>query len=438
MNLFKIFKKSSRQKKSKNNRYTKRNRGGNKKILENFKGTPNKALLILTGSLLLFGILMMFSASNYASIQDTENPFTIFIAHIQFVIVGIILGFGAYLIPLDLLKKISPIILFIGIGFLAYMLPEALFGNTYVDDNGEAVTEGVQMPFVIARNGATRWIDLQAFEMQPSEIVKLGFVIYIAAWLTKSVNLSKEKMDKLNAHIKNVVFPFLILLGIVSMLVLAQRDFDTTVILAGTILIIYFVSGTDYIHTLGSVLIIISVVLFGAFALFLEDYRAQRVTSSFDILINGRPTSTEAARDASFQLYNGLVGFGSGGFFGNGYYESRTTTGYVQEASYTDQIFIIVGDEFGFIGSVLTILAFLLFVSIGFRIAQEQTDKFKSLLAFGLTTLISLQAFLNMAAVMALVPFGGMPLPFFTYGGSSTIINLIIVGILLNVSKKKL
>src|SRR5690606_10097319 len=118
----------------------------------------------------------------------------------------------------------------------------------------------------------------------------------------------------------------------------------------------------------------------------------------------------------AFQVWNGLVGYGSGGIFGNGYAESVIKQGYLQEAAYTDSIFAIIGDEFGFVGSLFIILAFLLIASIGFKIATEAKTKFNALLAVGMTTLIVLQALLNIAAVLVIIPFGGMPLPFFTYG----------------------
>lgn len=411
-------------------------------LFRKIHGNPDLQLLFLVLLMLIGGVIMIFSSSAYYAVTKYDDIFYFFSRQIFFIILGGIAGYILFLLPIESIKRISPIILAVGTVMLIYILPEALFGKTFVDTNNKVITQGIQMPFVDALNGAPRWINLPIINIQPSELVKFAFVIYISAWLTKPERLSpktssKKSLNHVRDHIREVVMPFMILLGLISAMILAQRDFDTTVILALSILTVYYLSGQDRLHTIGSLFIIISSFIFGFLAMIIEPYRRSRLESWFHIFLYGEPRSQEAAAGSAFQVWNGLTGFGSGGVWGNGYGDSVIKQGYIQEAAYTDSIFAVIGDEFGFIGSLLIIIAFLYFAALGFDIARKAKDKFSALTAAGLTALITIQAFLNIAAVQSLIPFGGMPLPFFTYGGSTTIVSLMCVGVLLNISKQK-
>lgn len=411
-------------------------------LLRRIHGNPDLQILFLVVLMLIGGLIMIFSSSAYYAVTKYDDIFYFFSRQILFIIVGGITGYIFFLLPIESIKKISPILLAVGIVMLIYILPEALFGKTFVDVNNNVITQGIQMPFVDALNGAPRWINLPMINIQPSELVKFAFVIYISAWLTKPERLSrktgsKKNEDHVREHIREVVMPFMILLGLISAMILAQRDFDTTVIMALSILTVYYLSGQDRLHSIGSIFIIISSFIFGFLAMIIEPYRRSRLESWFHIFLYGEPSSRESAAGGAFQVWNGLTGFGSGGFWGNGYGDSVIKQGYIQEAAYTDSIFAVIGDEFGFIGSLLIIIAFLYFAALGFDIARKAKDKFSALTAAGLTALITIQAFLNIAAVQSLIPFGGMPLPFFTYGGSTTIVTLMCIGVLLNISKQK-
>ncbi len=411
-------------------------KGSIRNFLVKVHGKPNVNLIVLVVLFLVAGLLMVFSASVYYGYTEFGDPFYYFVRQSIWIFVGGVLGYLVYFFPLKYLRRFSPLVLAFGIVLLLYILPEALFGKTFPDpQTGEILTSGLQMPLVDALNGAPRWINLQFFNLQPSEIVKFAFIVYIAAWLSKERKETKSK-DKLQDHLKFVVLPFLILLGFVSGLILVQRDFDTTVILALAVLIVYYVSGSDRIHTYGSILIVLLAFVLGGVSLTLEPYRRERVETFWHIFTYGEPAAGDA-QAGGFQVFNGLVGLGSGGLLGSGFGESVVKQGYLQEAAYTDSIFVVVGEEFGFLGVVLIIIGFLYFASLGLDIARNAPDKFAALLAVGMTSLICVQAFLNMAAVLALIPFGGMPLPFFTYGGSGTIMTLIAVGVLLNISKSK-
>ncbi len=408
----------------------------NKEKLKNIKKLrlpkkiPNLNLLFLTILLLTGGLLMIFSASALIAYSTRDgDTFFYFKRQIIWIVLGSMAGLVFYILPIALIKKLSPLMLAGSLMLLLYILPEALFGKTAID----GTTTGIQMPFVNQINGATRWIDIGSFSLQPSELIKFTLVIYLSAWLTRDFKISKK--DPTGDHMKKVLFPFLFIAGIISVLILLQRDFDTTVIIFLTILMVYYMSGNDRLHTIGTYGIGFFASLFGSLALILEPYRRSRVACFFDIFINGRPTGDKAQADC-FQVWNGLVALGSGGLFGVGYGESRQKLGFLQEAAYTDSIFVIIGEEFGLIGAIFVIVGFLYFASLGLKIASDAPDKFSSLLAIGMTSWIVIQAFLNIAANLAVIPFGGMPLPFFTYGGSSTIVALMSVGLLLNISKK--
>lgn len=407
--------------------------------VKSIHGKPDTNLLLIVSVLIVAGLLMVASASFYYGFVQHEDTFYYPKRQILWIVIGIVAAYIVYLIPLERVKKASPFLLFGGILFLLYILPEALFGSTFKDpETGDLIATGIQMPLVEALNGAPRWINFGITYLQPSEFVKIALIIYISAWLVKD-DVQKHEQS-LGDHIQNVVMPFMLLLGSVSVLILLQRDFDTTVVMALAVLAVYYVSGTQFLHSIGSFIILGFSSLVGVFALFLEGYRRARVESWFNIFLHGEPkinaNGISDALDGAFQVWNGLIGVGSGGVSGTGFTESVVKQGYLQEAAYTDSIFVVIGEEFGFIGTVFVIVIFVTFASIGFNIAKNSPDKFNGLLAIGITSLIVFQALLNIAAVLVLIPFGGMPLPFFTYGGSVTIATMVGVGLLLNVSRE--
>ncbi len=392
---------------------------------------PNMPIIYLTIGFCIAGLLMIFSASAVNAYNLHEDPFYFFKRQIVWIILGIIAGGFFYLIPLSLIRKLSVPLLAFGILMLVIMLPEALGGVKVVDN---ICIPRIDLPIVATRNCATRWIALGSFDLQPAEFIKFSFIIYVSAWLTRSNSFSAIKKQANKEYFKNVVLTFLALLGTISLLILAQKDLDTTVIIVLTVLSIYYVAGNDFSHTLSAISILVSSFVFGLFAILMESYRRSRVSTFLDIFFKGEPSDADKL-DQSFQSWNGIVAIGYGGLWGRGYGESRLKLGFLQEAAYTDSIYAVIGEEFGFIGTVLVILGFLYFTSLGMNVAKKAPDKFSALLATGMTSWISVQAFLNIAANLQIIPFGGMPLPFFSYGGSSTITILMAIGVILNVSK---
>ncbi len=397
------------------------------------KGEPSYQLLLLTVFMSLSGLLMVFSASAViAYIYDNGDTFFFLKKQILWIAIGTILAFILYKIPLNALRKFSYVLIIVSILLLLYTIPEAVFH--------------IETPFVKTINGATRWIDLGLFDLQPSEVFKFAIVLFTASYMTMSEN-AKKTIDKIVRSRQDSPFWHFIYNGFFSLapivavsigaiLILLQRDLDTIVIIVLSFTVVYYVGGTNRLHTLMAQLVLLASLIGGTLASLLEPYRRSRVSAFVQILLHGEPSAASKAGD-SFQVWNGLIAIGSGGLFGVGYGESRLKLFFLQEAAYTDSIFAIIGEEFGLFGTLLVVFGFIYFLSLGLKIAKNSPSKFSSLLAVGFTSWIVIQAFLNIAANLALIPFGGIPLPFFTYGGSNTMMILMAVGILLNISRTR-
>lgn len=257
--------------------------------------------------------------------------------------------------------------------------------------------------------GARRWINLVVIDFQPAELAKLTLCIYFAHLFAK----------------KTSILPFLFALGSVIGLVMLEPDLGTTVIIVLLSAVIYFASGASLVYFLG--LIPLGLVA-GALFILTSSYRRDRLLTFFN------PASDPLG--ASYHIRQVLIALGSGGLFGLGLGQSRQKYLYLPEPA-TDSIFAIIGEELGFLGGMAVISLFLFLVWRGLRIAQRAEDPFGRLLAVGITSWIGIQAFINLSAMVALVPLTGVPLPFLSYGGSALILNLAAIGILLNISQKK-
>jgi cell division protein FtsW len=263
------------------------------------------------------------------------------------------------------------------------------------------------------RFGGQRW--LLNGSIQPGELAKLAVIIYIADWLSSK-----------GARIRQVTYglvPFAILLGFVTGLIVLQPDFSTAVLIAITAVAMFFIAGGDLWQ------MIVSGVLGGAtFALLItrSEYRLTRITSFLN------PMGDQLG--SNYQVRQILIALGSGGVTGLGLGASRQKFGYIP-ASHTDGIFAILGEELGLIGCLVVIALFALLAYRGFRIAIAAPDAFGTVLAAGVTCSLIFQALINIAVVTATAPFTGIPLPFISFGGSSLVISMTGVGLLLAVSR---
>ncbi|MDD4146432.1 MAG: putative lipid II flippase FtsW [Clostridia bacterium] len=353
------------------------------------KGTPDLLLFFTTLFLLAIGIVMVFSASYYDTLE--KDPY--FYLHKQ--LIWAALGFVVMLMMtrIDYFRLKPYINVIFGVAFV--LLIVVLFFEPI--------------------KGAQRWLDLGFCKIQPSEIMKLSMVLFLA-----------KELSKVGPRMKNLftgVGPFLLLLGVVGGLIMKEPDLGTTLAIAGTTFVLLIAAGLRLGHffvlSFSGVGIVIALIL-------ADPNRINRIIGYLD------PWSH--ASKEGYQLINSLYALGSGGLFGMGLGNSRQKLDYLPEQN-TDFIYAILGEELGFIGAFLVILLFCLLAWRGYRIALACPEIFGSFLAVGITTMIVLQAFINMGVVTGLLPITGIGLPFISYGGSSLLFSMIGVGILLNISR---
>jgi len=390
---------------------------------------PNIPLLGVTVTFLIAGLLMIFSASAVLAFVRYQDTFYFVKKQIIFIVIGFILAYLLYKMKYLQLRYLSKVLLIVGMLLLLYLIPQALLK--------------IPMPGVVTLNGATRWIRIPGlFDIQPAELAKIVIILFTSLWLTRSdkTKLKHEKWIKsfkdnefLHPFIKfgYSVFPLIVVL-FTSLFILFERDLDTIVIIVLTFFAIYYAASTTKKESRFVLILLGLALMVGVAASIFEPYRRERVQSFVEILVKGEPDNKQGG---SFQIWNGLIAIGSGGIFGVGYGESRQKLFFLQEAAYTDSIFAVFAEEFGLLGSLILIFGYFYFMSIGLQIARNSKNKYLAFVAIGVTAWISIQAFLNIAANLAIIPFGGMPLPFFTYGGSNTITTLMGIGLLLNASK---
>ncbi|MBU1327233.1 putative lipid II flippase FtsW [Patescibacteria group bacterium] len=259
--------------------------------------------------------------------------------------------------------------------------------------------------------GAHRWISVGGLVFQPSELTKLTMIIYLSAWFS-----TREK-GRIGA--------FLLLLGMVVGLVVLEPDLGTATIILATAVLLYFYSGAPLMQFI----LLVPMLAIGVIGLALiSPYRFQRLMTFFN------PQSDPLG--SSYHIRQALLALGSGGLWGLGIGKSRQKYEYLPEAN-TDSIFAIIGEEFGFLGAVLVVLLFVFIIWRCFRIARRAPDTFGRLMGAGIATWIGIQAVINFSAMTALLPLTGVPLPFISYGGSSLVITLIAMGIVVNISKHR-
>lgn len=269
-------------------------------------------------------------------------------------------------------------------------------------------------PLGFSANGASRWLNLGQFSFQPAELLKLSLVIYLASWLCRKENRQKNFVSGL--------LPFAAVLSLVSVLLVAQHSTSPVVILILVALIMYFISGARLSYLLG-------IVLAGALAIglivFATPYRAERMLT----FLNPEADS----QGSGFHLIQSKTAIGAGGFTGVGYGQS-TVKNYLPEPI-GDSIFAIVGEEFGFMGTIFLIGLFAFLVIRIFLIAQKMPDPFGRLLLIGFGSIIGIQAVVNIGAMSGVLPLTGTPLPFISYGGTNLAVFMTMMGVVVNISK---
>ncbi len=266
--------------------------------------------------------------------------------------------------------------------------------------------------------GARRWVSIGPLVFQPSELAKLTFLFYLAAWF--------ERRDHLLGKIQEGLMPFLITLVVVAGLVLSQPDLGTTIIIVLMSLAVYFSAGGSWRHLasiggLGTLLLFLAVKL--------EPYRAQRLT----VFLN--PNIDPSGQGISYHIRQAWLAIGSGGLFGLGLGHSSQKFNYLPEPA-GDSIFAVMAEELGFLFVALFIIAWLVLILRGLQIARHAPDRFGQLVAIGITVWLGLQTFLNIGALSGLLPLTGIPLPFMSHGGSAMIVSMAAVGVMMNISRQ--
>jgi cell division protein FtsW len=264
--------------------------------------------------------------------------------------------------------------------------------------------------------GAARWIRLPGFSIQPAELAKLGLILYMAHSLAK-------KREKIKSF-KLGFIPYMVVLAVLLFLMLLQPDLGGALTLGAVAMVMLLVAGTRLSYLLS---VVILAVPFLYFAVMNVTYRRKRILAFLNPWED--PTNT------GFQIIQSWIAFGTGGLFGNGLGEGKQKLFYLPEA-HTDFIFSVVGEELGFAGVLVIAAMFLVLVMRGMRTALGAPDDFGRYLAFGVTLLLGLEAFVNIAVVMGMLPTKGLALPFLSYGGTSLLTTLLAVGILLNISSQ--
>ena len=276
----------------------------------------------------------------------------------------------------------------------------------------------------VSINGASRWIYIGPISFQPSELLKFAFIIYLSAWFASTSNkATADKKGKKSLSFMYGLLPFVLILGVVGAILLKQPDTDTFLIICFSGLAIFLSSGGKWKH----ILILILTGLLGlAVIASMRPYVMSRITTFLNPSAN--------ALGSGYQIQQSLIAIGSGGLFGRGFGQSIQKFNFLPEPI-GDSIFAVASEEFGFVGACVIILLFIFFAFRGLKIAVKTSDNFGRLVVVGIVIMIVSQAFVNIGAMVGVLPLSGIPLPFISHGGTALFATLAEVGIVFNISK---
>jgi len=355
----------------------------------------DKPFLVATLILIILGFVIFSSASlgllakggeRYSNVALSQTFFGLFLGTLCLIVVS--------RIPYQFWKKNS---------FYIFGISLVITCLVFIDGLG------------FEHGGARRWLDIGPFSFQPSEFLKIAFILYLSAWLSSARN----KIDTF----KQGMLPILVLLTVVALIILSQPDTDVFIIIALTCFSMFLIAGGKWRHLIPVFIVfLLGIVLIAS----VRPYVKQRITTFLN--------PSENNYTSSYQSQQALIAIGSGGIAGRGFGQSIQKFNFLPEPM-GDSIFAVAGEEFGFLGTLFLVLLFVYFAIRGLKIAARTEDMFGRLLVVGVVLLITFQAFLNMGAMLGILPLAGNPLPFVSQGGTSLLFTLIGVGIVLNVSK---
>ena len=356
---------------------------------------PDYLLLASTIALVVLGTLMVYSASFVVAHNEFNDDAYFLVRQLIWIGVGSLGMLLAMRLDYRRLRRLSLPIMFVCIGLLVLVLVPGIGASSY---------------------GAVRWIKLGPLQIQPSEIAKLAITLYLADWLARRGPIVADFFKGL--------LPFAIMVAIVSALVAVQPDLGTTAIIVGVSACIFFVGGANLLH----IALMCAAGACGAMVVLahLSGYQLDRIRAFLD------PWSD--IQGSGWHTAQGLIAVGSGGLFGHGLGNGLQKFYWVPNA-HTDAIFAIIGEELGFVGCVGVLVLFGVLSWRGFMIAWRAPDAFARLLATGLACMLTVQTLVNIAVVTNSLPYTGVTLPLVSFGGSSTVISLIAIGLLLSISR---
>jgi cell division protein FtsW len=351
-------------------------------------------LLITVGLLCVIGLVMVGSASSVISISLYGTPWAILMREMIWMAVGAVALFLSIRFDYRKLRRLSPLLLLVTFGLLFLVLVPGI---------------GVHA------EGSSRWIGFGQIQLQPSELMKLALTIFAADFIAR-------RLDAGSAD-RRIMGPLLLVTAAAGLLILAQPDMGTAVVVGCIALTMLFVSGVS----IGPVLKLMAVLLGGAVVVAVASpYRRERLLSFLDPSAHGN--------GSGYQVVQSLIGLGSGHLLGSGLGGGQQKWGYLPNA-HTDFIFSVIGEELGFVGAVAVLLLLGTFVWFGIRVATRSSDRFGGLLAIGLVAWVASETMINIGAVVGVLPVTGIPLPFISFGGSSLVLTLVASGILINIAR---
>jgi len=354
----------------------------------------DKFFLASTAVLTLFGFTIFLSASLGLLAQNGASFGTVAVK--QLISLGI--GIGAFIffskVRYTYARKLAFFIFLAAIGLNLLLFVPSL---------------------ALHHGGASRWIDVGFLTFQPSEFLKIAFIIYLAAW----IHYAKDRIRTFSYGL----LPYALIMAVLSALLLAQSDTDTLVIIGFTGIVMLIIAGMPIKHIIVAGFLMLVVV---AGVIYFRPYAMERVK----VYLN----RTSDTSGASYQINQSLIAIGSGQLTGRGFGQSVQKFGYLPEPI-GDSIFAVTAEEFGFVGSVALIVLYILFAASVFRIGTRAPDTFSGLCAIGIAILIITESFMNMAAMIGLLPLSGLPLLFVSHGGTALVIALMAAGIVANISK---
>ncbi|MEI6437610.1 MAG: putative lipid II flippase FtsW [Candidatus Omnitrophota bacterium] len=352
------------------------------------------ALFMSFSILMAIGVVMIYSSSGIYALEVMHNSAHFLTRHLMFLLIGTSLMAGAMLMDYRVLRRLArPII-----GVVIFMLVLVLIPHI-----GKV------------SSGARRWFSLGPINFQPSEMAKVGLIIYLADYCARKQGLIRSLWKGF--------MPALAVMGVLSVLIMKQPDMGNTILVFSITMTMLFIAGAKVKHLVS---IFLPAIPLAAFLVLLEPYRIRRIVAFMN--------PWEDPQGAGFQLSQSQIALGSGGFWGVGLGKSEQKLLYLP-AAHTDFIFSIIGEELGFLGALVVIALFAFFIWQVIKILRQTVDPFGYYMIFGILMMLSIQVVVNFGVSIGALPTKGLPLPFISYGGSALIFNMMAVGLILNVSR---